>query len=58
MEGADLSRPLHGSTPTTSDEFANELEIFRREAESSIQFFCAWRTINTFAAVATQGVRA
>lgn len=30
-------------------EFENELEVFRREAESAVQFFYAWRTVNEVA---------
>ena len=30
-------------------EFENKLEVFRREAESAIQFFYAWRTVNEVA---------
>jgi hypothetical protein len=29
--------------------FENELEVFRREAESAVQFFYAWRTVNEVA---------
>lgn len=31
-------------------EFEKELEVFRQEAESAIQFFYAWRTVNEVAA--------
>lgn len=37
------------STDLAAD-FENELEVFRREAESAVQFFYAWRTVNEVAA--------
>lgn len=39
-------------------EFENELESFRSEAESAIQFFYAWRTINEVASKDKQVVAA
>lgn len=36
--------------PTPEVEFESELEVFRREAESAVQFFYAWRTVNEVAA--------
>lgn len=33
-----------------ASEFENELEVFRREAESAVQFFYAWRTVHEVAA--------
>ena len=36
--------------PSPEVEFEAELEVFRREAESAVQFFYAWRTVNEVAA--------
>ncbi|MGI8427393.1 MAG: hypothetical protein ACR2M4_12565 [Actinomycetota bacterium] len=36
--------------PSPEVEFESELEVFRREAESAVQFFYAWRTVNEVAA--------
>ena len=36
--------------PSPEVEFESELEVFRQEAESAVQFFYAWRTVNEVAA--------
>ena len=36
--------------PSPAVEFESELQVFRREAESAVQFFYAWRTVNEVAA--------
>lgn len=36
--------------PSPEVKFESELEIFRQEAESAVQFFYAWRTVNEVAA--------
>ncbi len=41
---------MHKSTPASGDDFSNELELFRTEAESAIQFYFAWEAIHTVAA--------